>query len=513
MEEELNRTRERLAEQVGNFVSMQRELGHAGAVDSERVRALEQEKSDLTEELTVVREEVGADQDRLRARERALGVQLADALAALRAERQRSREQATKIDSLADNEGVYGGSVNSARGAADADALSITAPVPPPRLHPTLRVISGYTTTGGVGDGGTDRRSVKTAEDVLNRIVPVAAPRKFRGPGRSQFQSDRSDPPLAREMPGGSEGADAVVLRGDDDEDSGEIMGRGQNGAVARVAVVVSSDLRAKPSPMAALKVIFNYHGAAEQVAAPRAEYEALLRLPRHRNIIRMLWQGRACPPSWVWANCMTDFVRELNEVRRPRPRPRLGLGAGGPAGSSGEVDVVRLPQHFMLLELLPMTLQNRLQGMDGIPPYPLLLSWARDIAEGLLHLHRHGVVHRDMKLDNVMWDDGTRRLAMLRDDAEGLVARGIPVPATEPGNGFASEAGDGRLVLIDLGECLQMDPEWGASHGGASAATGFDDLLPSSGAGASHSGASAPARATASNDAAAAAIAGACAR
>jgi len=65
--------------------------------------------------------------------------------------------------------------------------------------------------------------------------------------------------------------------------------------------------------------------------------------------------------------------------------------------------------------------------------PNELVLAWSRDIAEGVWHLHRYGAVHRDIKLDNIMWD-----------------SQGGP-------------EGVGRAVLIDFGCAYQVT---GKQHG-----------------------------------------------
>lgn len=87
-------------------------------------------------------------------------------------------------------------------------------------------------------------------------------------------------------------------------------------------------------------------------------------------------------------------------------------------------------------MELLRTSLSDKVELMarrSGGRPLEdrLLIAWGSDVAEGLLHLLRHGVVHRDLKLDNVMWDP-----------AEGR-------------DGMADDVG--RVVIIDLGCALWM--------------------------------------------------------
>jgi len=65
-----------------------------------------------------------------------------------------------------------------------------------------------------------------------------------------------------------------------------------------------------------------------------------------------------------------------------------------------------------------------------GLLPLEMLMEWSLDLADGLWHLLRHGVVHRDLKPDNIMIDE------------------------------HGGPEGIGRLVIIDLGTALSVgDP------------------------------------------------------
>ncbi len=64
----------------------------------------------------------------------------------------------------------------------------------------------------------------------------------------------------------------------------------------------------------------------------------------------------------------------------------------------------------FLALEYLPGgTLRSKIAAANGRLPLAGVLQWATELAEGLAHVHKHGVVHRDVKSSNVMFDSEGR--------------------------------------------------------------------------------------------------------
>jgi len=82
--------------------------------------------------------------------------------------------------------------------------------------------------------------------------------------------------------------------------------------------------------------------------------------------------------------------------------------------------------ERFIALEFLPGGTLNSLlkqkKALGEMVPYEKILEYAWQIAEGLAHAHSHGIIHRDIKADNVMLTaEGTLKitdfgLAKLRD-------------------------------------------------------------------------------------------------
>jgi serine/threonine-protein kinase len=133
----------------------------------------------------------------------------------------------------------------------------------------------------------------------------------------------------------------------------------------------------------------------------------------------------------------------------------------------------------FVIMELLAGTDLGRYTRAERLLPEAAVLEVAAQLAEALAHAHRQGVVHRDVKPANVMFDPASRR-AVLTDFG---LARGPDAQATRSGvmlgsptymapELLAGAAPDGRSDLYALGvltyELLAGRPPFDAAGLGA---------------------------------------------
>ncbi len=124
------------------------------------------------------------------------------------------------------------------------------------------------------------------------------------------------------------------------------------------------------------------------------------------------------------------------------------------PLLSAGEMDGI---PYFTMPFVKGDSLRARLRAQDGAPlPLPEAIRLMRDVASALAYAHREGVVHRDIKPDNVLLFGGS---ATVTDFG---VAKALRDAAAAP-------SGDGALTQmgIALGTPMYMAPEQAAADPG----------------------------------------------
>jgi eukaryotic-like serine/threonine-protein kinase len=115
-----------------------------------------------------------------------------------------------------------------------------------------------------------------------------------------------------------------------------------------------------------------------------------------------------------VWSSQGTDSddntsrQRFLREAQHAAGLEHPGIVRVFGGGSQGGLA-------FIVMELLGGSNLARYVGAQHRLPEPLVLDIVAQLAEALAHAHRHGVVHRDVKPSNALFDPATRR-AVLTD-------------------------------------------------------------------------------------------------
>ena len=154
----------------------------------------------------------------------------------------------------------------------------------------------------------------------------------------------------------------------------------------------------------------------------------------------------KVLPPELAGGVNVERFRREIAvvaQLQHPHIVPVLT------AGEMSDVDGTRLP-YFTMPYVEGQSLRARLAG--GELPLGDVLWILRDVAKALGYAHKHGVVHRDMKPDNVL----------LNEDAAVVTDFGVAKALT------AASARDGQSNMTSLGVALgtpaYMSPEQAAA-------------------------------------------------
>jgi serine/threonine protein kinase/tetratricopeptide (TPR) repeat protein len=130
-------------------------------------------------------------------------------------------------------------------------------------------------------------------------------------------------------------------------------------------------------------------------------------------RVVALKFLPASLADSEALAGRFEDEARAISALNHPNIATIFELDAGG-------------AERFLALEFLPggtlhALLKHRRTAGDPLP-FDKIVEYAWQIAEGLAHAHAHGIIHRDIKADNVMLTaEGTLKitdfgLAKLRD-------------------------------------------------------------------------------------------------
>lgn len=129
----------------------------------------------------------------------------------------------------------------------------------------------------------------------------------------------------------------------------------------------------------------------------------------------------------------MACYVREVEIMRDLLSHPNIlcTLGYGKMVATTNQ-SAGRRVCGFHVLELLDgHDLRVLLLRKTGTLPFPRLISWSRQLASALQHIHAQKIVHRDIKSSNVMVSTDQMRVVVIdfglavRLDAAGLAPGG----------------------------------------------------------------------------------------
>lgn len=165
-----------------------------------------------------------------------------------------------------------------------------------------------------------------------------------------------------------------------------EVLGLIYEGGEEGIVLRAQCKKKGLPNPdrVYAMKVLTNYFQSQTATQARvqfQNEYGILCQLPSHENIIHMY--------AFFFDRANPDVSEEFRKVGRN----------------------VRTMSLFLLMDEHPMSMKEQLEILtEGQGPKPnKVVQWVRDLLSGLCFLQTHQVVHRDLKLDNLLTDDKGR--------------------------------------------------------------------------------------------------------
>jgi serine/threonine protein kinase/WD40 repeat protein len=163
-----------------------------------------------------------------------------------------------------------------------------------------------------------------------------------------------------------------------------------------------------------------------------------------HPGVVNVLHVGRDHAAGYFFY--AMELADDAKAAQGMRDRKLADRGA-----PEGNMQTMAGPAALRAREYVPRTLRADLKSRGRLPVHDVLALGLR-LADALGHLHRHGLVHRDVKPSNVIFVNGQAKLADIGlvtglDEARSFVGTEGFIPPEGPGTVRADIFGLGRLL------------------------------------------------------------------
>ena len=168
-----------------------------------------------------------------------------------------------------------------------------------------------------------------------------------------------------------------------------KILGQGSSGIVFLTEVLLNGH-----SFQLALKMLFNLHFSTIKLASAfENEFKILYKLKTiHKNIIHILHDFTAVPTPQMIAAADPSIHEHLYKTNFQRRGSRIPKTT-----------------QFFVIEYHPQTLEQKLQKLGSSITYEIILKYAQEIVDCFLFLFKNRIVHRDVKLNNILIAEDNR--------------------------------------------------------------------------------------------------------